>query len=271
MPSAAHADRHRGPVSDKRAGIIRVGTLNLRNTSDRWDERYQLIVDQLADLGPDIIGLQELRRPSLQRRMLLHGANHDRSAGSSPYRLHTAWKTGLRRFWEGIAVLTDLPVERRDWLPLGSERIAQRVRVRLADGTPLDFYNTHLHPSASAELLRVVQVERILAWMRQNREDPQVFVGDFNARPDSAAIALAKHHLRSAYEVHHGREPAGTVPAPVHQRFGDEDESVIDFIFVNDRINVHDAWLAFDRVHPDDNRLSASDHYGLIAALTIRP
>ena len=249
--------------------LVRVGTLNLRNTSDRWTERYRLIVDQL---GPAILGLQELRRPSLQRRLLLRGANLTRPANSSPYHLYPAWKSGIRRFWEGIGVLTELPVERHHWIALGSERIAQLVRVRLADGTPLDVFNTHLDHGATSDLLRVRQVERILAWMRREPDVPQVLVGDFNARPDSAAIALVTRDLRSAYAERHGDEPASTVPAPVHRRFGEQgEESVIDFIFVNDRVEVHDAWLTFDHVHPDDDRLSASDHFGLAATISVRP
>jgi endonuclease/exonuclease/phosphatase family metal-dependent hydrolase len=257
--------------SNSAPAIVRVGTLNLRNTSDRWTERYRLLVEQLADLGPDIIGLQELRRPSLQRELLLRGANHTRSADAQPYRLYPAWKTGLRRFWEGIAVLTELPVERHDSLPLGQERIAQRVRVRLADGSPLDFFNTHLHHSADSDLLRAIQMERILTWMNRDSDIAQVLVGDFNARPESAAIELARRHLRSAYAERHGSEPASTVPAPVHHRFGEADEeSVIDFIFVNEHVEIHDAWLTFDRVHPEDDRLSASDHFGLAATISVR-
>lgn len=253
------------------AEIIRVGTLNLRNTSDRWPERYQLIVDQLAELGPDIIGLQELRRPSLQRHLLLRGANLTRQEHSPPYQLYPAWKTGVRRFWEGIAILTELPVERSEWIPIGNERIAQRVRLRLRDGSSLDVYNTHLHHSVAGALLRVNQIERVLAWMHRESHLPQVLVGDLNALPDSAAIALASRYLRSAYAIHHGHEPTNTVPAPVHRRYGEDDEAgVIDFILVNDHVEVLDAWITFDRVHPDDDRLSASDHFGLAASVSVR-
>jgi endonuclease/exonuclease/phosphatase family metal-dependent hydrolase len=249
--------------------LIRVGTLNLRNTSDRWNERYPLLIDQLTALRPDVIGLQELRRPSLQRRRILDGVNAARGFGERRFTLSPAWKTGWRGWWEGIAVLSQLPVERHDWIDLGHERVAQRVRMQLAGGHCLDFFNTHLHHSATGDAVRLAQLERILGWMQREPDVPQVLVGDFNARPDDPAIVAAKRRLRSAYEVRHGREPESTVPAPVHGLFGEEDPSVIDFIFVNDQVEVHDALVTFDAVHPDDDHLSASDHFGLAATISI--
>ena len=35
---------------------LRVGTLNLRNTSDRWPERRPLLFEQLSALAPDLLG-----------------------------------------------------------------------------------------------------------------------------------------------------------------------------------------------------------------------
>jgi endonuclease/exonuclease/phosphatase family metal-dependent hydrolase len=46
---------------------------------------------------------------------------------------------------------------------------------------------------------------------------------------------------------------------------------VLDYIFVNDRVEVHDGWLAFDRPGVGDPTLYPSDHFGLAATLTLRP
>lgn len=253
------------------SALIRVGTLNLRNTSDRWPERYRLLAEQLAELGPDVIGLQELRRPSLQRWQILRAARRaQREAGRRP-RLVAAWKTGTRRWKEGVAVLTDLPVVEHAWLDLRvGQRVAQRVTVALPGGELVRVYNTHLHHEDPEPDARLRQVERLLAWMRRHAGDPQVLVGDLNAPPDDPAIVRLRARLRSAYAEVHGAEPEQTVPAPVHQRWGQEAGSVIDYILVNERLRVHDAWLTFDRVADDDDRLSASDHYGLAATLSIR-
>ena len=249
---------------------IRVGTLNLRNTADRWPERYPLLVEQLSELSPDIIGFQELRRPSLQGRRIARGANAGVSERAAAYRLYRQWKTGLRRFWEGLAILTELPVLAHERLDLGGgNRIAQRLRVRL-DGGVLDFYNTHLHHAPDDHDLRLRQAEHMLTWMGARGDAPQVLVGDFNALPDDLAIQRLLGHggLRSAFIAVHGAEPAATVPTPL-SRYRDDEEKVIDYIFVNELVAVHDAWITFDRAHDTDERLSASDHFGLAATISL--
>ncbi|HEY8489599.1 MAG TPA: hypothetical protein VIO14_01270, partial [Dehalococcoidia bacterium] len=76
--------------------------------------------------------------------------------------------------------------------------------------------------------------------------------------------------LRSAYAAVHGREPPATFPTPLSREWG-EFSVVIDYIFVNDLVTVHDAWVAFDRVSAEDPRLAPSDHYGLAATVSVRP
>jgi endonuclease/exonuclease/phosphatase family metal-dependent hydrolase len=66
----------------------------------------------------------------------------------------------------------------------------------------------------------------------------------------------------------HGAEPAATVPTPL-SRYRDDEEKVIDYIFVNELVAVHDAWITFDRAHDTDERLSASDHFGLAATISL--
>lgn len=249
--------------------LLRVGTLNLRNTSDRWPERVGLMIDQLVDLRPDVIGLQEVRRPSRQARVILREVNQRTSEQRQSFRMYHAWKTGLMRWWEGVAVLTDLPVVESESLDLqGGNRVAQRVRLRVGNDL-LDFYNTHLHHIDDTDSLRLRQAQRIIDWIASQPGTPAVLVGDFNAQPDTAAIQLIQDNMRSAYFAHHNVEPGRTVPAPVSKRFGSAG-AVIDFIFVNEHITVHDARITFDRTHPDDPRLSASDHFGLAATVSIR-
>ena len=253
------------------SATLRVGTLNLRNTSDRWPERYPLLAAQLSELSPDIIGFQELRRPSFQGRRIERGANAGVDEREALYRLYKQWKTGIRWLWEGLAILTELPVLAHERLDLGGgNRVAQRLCVRLVDGQVLDFYNTHLHHSADDHDLRLRQAERILEWMKAHAGVPQVLVGDFNALPDDPAIQriLGPGGLQSAFVAVHGEKLTATVPTPLSYHRDDE-EKVIDYIFVNDLIEVHDAWITFDRAHDSDERLSASDHFGLAATISL--
>jgi len=238
-----------------------VATLNVRNTADRWRARAPVLVEQLVDLDPDVIALQEVRRfPGQARRIARDGAG-GRPEPEPAWEVRTTYKSGVKGLWEGIAVLSRLPVtgHARVRLP-GQSRVALRTTVETAGG-PLDVYDAHL--ADGDEALRTAQACRLLAWMDERPEVPQVLMGDLNSRPGSAPLRALTGlgRLRSAYALVHGTEPRRTV----HR------DGVLDYILVNDRLAVLDAWLAFDRPAPGDPALLPSDHLGLAATLSLVP
>jgi endonuclease/exonuclease/phosphatase family metal-dependent hydrolase len=241
---------------------VRIATLNLRNTADRWPARRGLLVRQLVALAPDVIAVQELRIVPDQARWIT-GEVARQSAGRLVYGRHRRPKTGLAGVWEGIGVLSRLPAVSTAWLDLGADRrVAQRVTVRTAAGE-VDVYNAHL--GLGGEALRSAQAQRLLDWMEGRRRAPAVLLGDLNARPGSPTIELLSGPLRSAHGAVHGCEPLRTVPTPL--RVGAAGAgSVLDYVFVNDLVEVTDARLAFDEV---DGTLCASDHYGLVVDLNV--
>ncbi|MEA2900762.1 MAG: hypothetical protein QOH36_649 [Actinomycetota bacterium] len=247
-------------------GGLVVATLNLRNTADRWRERAPLLVEQLVELDPDVISVQEVRRIPDQARWIAREASR-RRADSPPWEVRTAFKTGPKRLWEGVAVFSRPPVEDAARIRLrGQSRVALRVTVMLADGRPLDVYSVHL--ADGDEAVRVEQARRLLAWMDERPGRPAVVMGDCNSRPGSAPIRTltAGGRLRSAYALVHGSEPPRTVPPG-----GKGGGTVLDYVFVNDEVVVHDAWLAFDRPSPTDPELYPSDHLGVAASISLVP
>lgn len=249
------------------ARLIRVGTLNCRNTANGWRRRRHVLLPQLVELDPDVIGLQELRRWPSQGGWINRALN-DRVGDDAPYGSQRTHKTGVFRLWEGIGVLSRLPIIERDWLDLQiHNRVATHVAVELPGGGVLDFYNTHL--SSKTPEARTAQARLLLQWLAERAENPQVLVGDFNAHPGEPAIGLLTERLRSAHTAVHGREPDKTVPTPLRGP-AQGPEAVLDYIFVNERVDVHDAFVTFERSAPDDPRLVASDHYGLMANVSVR-
>ncbi|HEV2759642.1 MAG TPA: endonuclease/exonuclease/phosphatase family protein [Acidimicrobiales bacterium] len=245
---------------------MRIATLNLRNTADRWPERRHLLVRQLVDLAPDVIGVQELRVVPDQARWLVRAVARQ-SAGGLRYRAYRQTKGGVAGLWEGIGVLAAARVVATAGLDLGAQaRVAQRVTVRMPQGGLLDIYNTHL--GLGGEVLRAAQAQRILDWMDRRPPLPAVLMGDLNARPGSPTIELLSTRLRSAHLVAHGQEPARTVPTPL-RLWATGDGSVLDYVFVNDRLEVRDARIVFDQCDDHDPTLVASDHYGL--SVTVAP
>lgn len=253
---------------------VRIATLNLRNTADRWPARRGLLVRQLVAMAPDVIAVQELRIVPDQARWITAEVARA-SAGRLRYRSYRRPKTGVAGLWEGIGVLSRVPVVSTGWLDLGADRrVAQRVTVRTGDGD-LDVYNAHL--GLGGEELRSGQAQRLLDWMDGRRRAPAVLMGDLNARPGSPTMELLSTRFRSAHLAVHGSEPPRTVPTPLRAG-GAGAGSVLDYVLVNDLVEVVDARLAFDEVQGPsgpgsgmEGPLCASDHYGLLADLALIP
>ncbi len=247
------------------AFALKVATLNLRHNQDRWPERRPLVVGELAQERPHLVGLQEVWLPGSQGAVVTDLLNEACAAAGyrERYTLRQQPKVGLQGLWEGIAILSRLPIEDYGWLDLGGgERVAQRLRVALPAGSYVDFYNAHLH-HRRAEQLRLRQARRLLAWMAEQTADGYpILVGDMNAVPGSPPIEALQGALRSAYEAVHGREPDYTDPTPLVRKEGIQ-RKVIDYILVSpatDTGRVVRAWRAFERPAPSLHRSRAGSH-----------
>jgi endonuclease/exonuclease/phosphatase family metal-dependent hydrolase len=248
---------------------LRIATLNCRNTVDRWRARAPLLLDQLGDADASIVTLQELRHffPN-QGRWIAEQAG--RRTGNA-YWHHATWKSGVYWLWEGTAILSRLPILERGSLKLqGQNRTAGFVRVKLPDDGDsdgmLDVYNVHL--ATGSEELRIAQAKQIVGWMATRPGVPALVAGDFNTIPNQPSLDVFRRTMRSAHVVVHGTEPAGgTVPTPLRRQ--QSKPAVLDYIFVNELIDVLEAGVAFDAVSPEDPTLCASDHYGLIATISV--
>ncbi|MCH7523003.1 MAG: hypothetical protein IH920_04435, partial [Chloroflexi bacterium] len=76
----------------------------------------------------------------------------------------------------------------------------------------------------------------------------------------------------SAHGLVHGDEPEDTIWTPLRTAevgWRPSIGMVVDYLFVSRAVRVTGAWTVFDRSHPEDPTLSASDHYGLAAEVVI--
>jgi endonuclease/exonuclease/phosphatase family metal-dependent hydrolase len=262
--------------------VVRVATVNILNDLSRWQQRLPLLVDGLASLSLDLIALQEVTDP------LGCGTAGLLADALGGYYVFACPKSGWGRRWEGIAILSRLPVTRHEVLDLGSQqRTAQRVEFE-ADGHPVILVNGHFYWPPGVQGARVRQVELLLAWVASNAPcSPVILCGDFNATPESQAIVRVKRSFASAHEAAHGCDPAYTCPTPlisggrirgpvtrgVLRTFsnvrGESWRGTLDYIFVSPGLRVADCELILDRPSPDDQTLYASDHFGLSATLEL--
>jgi endonuclease/exonuclease/phosphatase family metal-dependent hydrolase len=263
--------------------VVRVATVNILNDLSRWHERRPLLAEWLAALSLDLIALQEVTDP------LGTGTAHWLADALGGYEVFVCPKSGWGRRWEGIAVLSRLPVVRHEILSLRSQqRTAQLVKVQVG-GCPLVFVNGHFYWPPAVHGARVRQVRRLLAWVATVAPGmPVIVCGDFNATPGSPAIALMKETFASAHEAAHGCEPRYTCPTPLvcggrvrgpvtrgllrlfSNAPGEPWRDTLDYIFVSPGVRVLGCDLILDRSSSDDPSLYASDHFGLAATVALK-
>ena len=256
---------------------LTVATLNLYGPPFRREERGPLVVQQLLDVRPDIIGFQEVDLTVDRGNWVCDRFNELlRQADGVQYRIHHFSNPGRTVTQGAQAVMTHLPLllhEGFDYLveELPWNCVAQRVRVDLGAGIEFDFYNTHLHYQLGdeAEQIRCRQTARLLDWMDfHGWTVPKVLVGDFNAWPDSKPVRMLKERLVSSYEHVHGCEPAKTWPTAMIRQPNAPDWT-LDYIFISRDVRALDARVVFDQPDSGDPTLFPSDHYGLTATIEV--
>jgi endonuclease/exonuclease/phosphatase family metal-dependent hydrolase len=244
---------------------LHVATLNIRNLSDRWDERLPLLMADFAALQPDLIGLQEVVYVLQQDRVI--GA-----AGAGEYRAIRGW-AGRPEYGNAMLVRAGLDPNEVERLELSRGRSALRTRLGLPGGASLLFAVTHLDHEIDGAAERDAQAAALLDWLEDAPpSDLQVVVGDFNADPAEPAYArMSDAGFRSAFLEANGSEPTVTWPsglqAPGMDTDGDPD--CLDYIWLRGAAAVEACRLVFDRPSVDDPTLYPSDHVGLAARLRI--
>jgi endonuclease/exonuclease/phosphatase family metal-dependent hydrolase len=246
---------------------LTVATLNIRNIADRWTERLPLLLADMAALQPDVIGLQEVVFAAQQDRVL--GA-----AGEGRYESFRAW-AGRPEYGNAVLVrepLRGLQLERFD---LEHRRSAGLVEVALPGGDRLAFVATHLHHEVPDEAIRDEQAAALTGWLDGRAgaaADATIVVGDFNAEPvEPAYRRMVSAGFRSASVEANGREPAVTWPSGIQAPGMDDDgePGCLDYVWVRGPISVQACRVVFDRPAVGDPTLYPSDHFGLVASITV--
>ncbi len=270
---------------------FRLVTLNLSVDLTYWSQRKELLREGLAELKADVIALQEVKLPENPAQWLADAL----AETGLIYQVHLCPKSGEKSRQEAIAILSRLPVERHAMLDLRTQnRVAQSVRVGLAEGKFVTIVNGHFYwqPGESPE--RSQQLQRLLVWLGTlPMKAPLVVCGDFNGLPETTAIQLMRRYFNSAYAKVHGREPEYTYPTPLprswkanamafyqylrlFQRFPGTQQSqshswqgTLDYIFVSQMLGVKDCQVVLNRPSSENALIYPAGHFGLMADLEL--
>jgi endonuclease/exonuclease/phosphatase family metal-dependent hydrolase len=265
-------------------------TINILNDLSLWKARGPLLVEQLAELNPDLIAMQEvsLHGESSNAHWVAEQLNRRNPAPEKTpfYEVSLCPKTGGYARKEGLAVLSRLPVRHHEQLDLLTQnRVAQIVRFRL-EGSELLLVNAHFfwQPGESTE--RQAQVELLLDFLDTQSVDwPVIICGDFNGMPGTPAIERMREYFDSAYNIVHKHEPEYTAPTPLplssktrlrkavawalgkRPKPDPEWRGTLDYIFVDPRLHTETCEVVLNRPADDDPRIYPSDHFGLFAEI----
>lgn len=245
---------------------LRIATFNIRNINDRYEERKPLLGAAFAELNADIIGLQEVVFSPPRQDDFLSNQLPERH-----YRSLVSRHERSPNFGNAILVGRE-EIQAHEELRLSTGRSAQRVLI-VSEGRTVWFANTHLHHKPEEPAVRTEQASAIVEWMAHApAADATFIVGDFNTPPTEPAYAVFKEagYLSALYEAN-GREPEVTWPSGIQAETIDTDgePNCLDYIWYRGRVLVKAARVAANQPAPNDSTLFPSDHFALVADVTI--
>ena len=247
--------------------ILRIATLNLEQNHKCWQARRELIVQQLDELRPAMLALNEIHLPEQTGRWLQRSAAERLN---TRYALLQQSKVGDDSRTEAEGLLTRYPVTETASLDYRSHNcVAFAARFEI-DGRLLDVYVTHLIAARVEDAARQYQAEQLLEWMQTRCDaDFSVVCGDFNAAPDQPSIRLMSVALRPSQTQPTAftplQETGGSPTHPEWERF----DRCIDYLWVTESIAVRASGLCFNKPAPDNPALWPSDHVGVWADLEL--
>ena len=243
---------------------FRVATLNLEQDHKRWLDRRELIVDQLAQLRPDVLALNEVCIP-LQTGKFLQQATSQR-LGVDYNLIQQSKANGV----DGEGLITKFLVkEAANFDYRARDSVAQVVRLEV-DGNLVDVYVTHLYQSRGEDSLRLYQVQQLLDWIR-SRDDvaARIVCGDFNATLDMPSAKLMSGTFQPTQTQPTALSPLREVDGSVSHPYWERFDRCIDYIWVTGPLQVIDSGLCFNMPSKTDATLWPSDHIGVWADLEI--
>ena len=184
---------------------LRIATLNIWNKAGPWPARLKLIRKQLAEVRPDLLGLQEVLRltadgaateaSSCQATEICQGLGYEIGYAAAMH-----YGGGLQF---GNAICSRWPIREVAQFPLpgadpGEARVLLYARVETPHGV-LPVFVTHLNWKLHHGSTRLMQVRFIVDKLFElcpidDAALPPVLMGDLNAGPESDEIRYLSGH-----------------------------------------------------------------------------
>ena len=259
---------------------LKIMTYNIQGMKPGTDPDTRLIhiIDNLIELDPDIIGIQEINETltdtsTNQAKVIADSLSAHFGIKYYCYYsfTHLSWSNTFREF---VGIISKYPC-----IDTGFKQLPPGLFIRKCVWSYIDsplgminFFSTHLsHTNVEA---RISQVEEIIPFIEEtvqnNPGTAAVLVGDFNDVPNSVPILMltgtggGNIFSDTYFKIHPFGNPGYTVDAGNPARR-------IDYIFLkNDsHLNIEDSYVVMDE--PYSGNLYCSDHFGVMTIFKAVP
>jgi endonuclease/exonuclease/phosphatase family metal-dependent hydrolase len=270
---------------EEKASVLKltIGTYNIRNTTDRYDERVELLKQTILNAKADILGLQEVAfgKGGQLDYLVADPQNeplYDQYNAESQMKFHEVHEkpSDFRIDGNSIVISKEFSgskgrVLEHEVLHLSGVRVAHRTLVKLTNDITVWVVNCHLHHLIEDPLIRAQQVTDICNWMKKSTRDNSnvLILGDFNTPPHEPAYKILQEtfEYKSTHLTVHGTEPAKTFPTGIQAPNMDADpDGTFDYIwYKGEHVRAVDVKIIGNLPKPGDDTIYPSDHYGLVA------
>lgn len=249
-------------------------TVNLLNDDYKKAERVQLFIEQVNELDPDIIALQEVDlEQGVDKAILKSFKNYDFIVSSRTDHLHQK---------EGLMILSRFKILDSKTVRLDKQqRVAQQIIVKIGN-RDVSIVHVHMHWSILSDRVRRKHLLKLL----DVNPSPQILLGDFNAIHRMQSIKL----LLKKYKSSTSQKGSETYPSPFKRhglrafvrhnsililgflssfRFRSW-KGTIDYIFIDESINLISSEVVFMLPSKSNPNIYVSDHFGILAKLNTK-
>ncbi len=249
--------------------VVTFNAMGMKPNTD-WEIRLENTINQLIDLNPDIIGLQEINKyienssinnigEFIMDSLRAHfGFNYQMIFQKT----HVSWEM----YPEGIAIISKYPITEAGFLDL-TPGVFNRKIIGCCINSPLgkiNFFTTHLSFRDDHENVRIAQVKEIKHFVFEKesewKNNRSIITGDFNSTPKS--IPIKEMYNLDATKFIEPQCLAKNFTFPSNSPY-----KKIDYIFINGKSNLKCVEGSVVISKPDQQNRFPSDHFGLMAIL----
>ncbi|MGM0458671.1 MAG: endonuclease/exonuclease/phosphatase family protein [Bacteroidota bacterium] len=242
-------------------------SLNIWFDSENWPARFALILEEIREYNPDIIGLQEV----IQRHNLDNQAQQlADSLGYYYYFDSVDGEEQDKRY--GNAITSRYPIQETNFralVPHNAYRKAVHAKIKV-DSNFVDIYNIHLNNPIDPTETRIDQIKDMHDFIGETSTSDLIFVtGDFNAFPGWEEMSLMREQFIDVYPL-------------FHEKHQEPEHSTLNFHLGHTKRRIDYVFFARKRVpyltaksadiilnSPDEDGNYPSDHFGVLAEFEI--